>query len=115
MLFVRKTVCVIVPSVLWIGAVTCTLTTFDCETLVTFQWKMTIRGHGDRNERLKSTVKSEGKHTHTQSIFSVTLHFKHGVSQALLLISIFVTKLHSKRDSRFHWFEKLLHITWVHR
>ena len=32
-----------------------------------------------------------------------------------ILISIFVTKLHSKRNSRFQWFEKLLHITWIHR
>ena len=72
MLFVRKTVRVIVPSVLWIRTMKCTLTTFDCHTLVTFQRKITIRGHSDRNERLKSTVKSEGKHTHAQSIFSVT-------------------------------------------
>ena len=51
----------------------CTLTTFDCNTLVPFQRKMTMRGHGDRHERLKSAVKSEGKHTHAQSIFS--LHY----------------------------------------
>ena len=94
---------------------TCTLTTFDCNTLVTFQRKMTMRGHGDRHERLKSAVKSEGKHTHAQSYFFVTLYFKHGVSQALLLISIFVTKLHSKHNSRFQWFEKLVHIVWIHR
>ena len=37
------------------------------------QRKMTMRGHGDRHERLKSVVKSEGKLTHAQSIFS--LHY----------------------------------------
>ena len=51
----------------------CTLTTFDCNTLVTCQRKMTMRGHGDMHERLKSAVKSEGKPTHAQSIFS--LHY----------------------------------------
>ena len=35
--------------------------------------KMTMRGHGYRHERLKSAVKSEGKLTHAQSIFS--LHY----------------------------------------
>ena len=52
---------------------TCTLTTFDCNTLVTFQRKMTMRGHDDRHERLKSAVKSEAKPMHAQSIFS--LHY----------------------------------------
>ena len=28
-----------------------------------------MRGHGDRNESLKSVVKSKGKPTHAQSIF----------------------------------------------
>ena len=72
-LFVGKTVCVMVPSVLWIWTMTCPLTTFDCNTLVTFQRKMTMPGHSDRHERLKSAVKSEGKRTHAQSIFS--LHY----------------------------------------
>ena len=70
---VRKTVCVMVPSVLWIRTMTCTLTTFDLDTLVTLQRKMTICGHSDRSERLKSQVKSEGKPTHAQSIFQ--LHY----------------------------------------
>ena len=47
----------------------CTLTTSDCNTLVTFQRKMTMRGHGDRHERLKSAVKSEpSKHCSTGTI-----------------------------------------------
>ena len=76
-LFIGKTVCVLVSSVLWIWATTCTLTTFDCHTLVTVQRKMTMRGHSDRNERLKSEVKSEGKHTYAQSIFQ--LHYTSNV------------------------------------
>ena len=74
-----------------------------------------MRGHGDRHERLKSAVKSEGKHTHAQSIFSLHYTSNMGVSQALLLISIFVTKLHSKHNARFQWFKKLVHIAWIHR
>ena len=50
---------------------TCTLTTFDLDTLVTLQRKMTICGHSDRSEHLKSPVKSEGKPTHAQSIFQL--------------------------------------------